>query len=354
MPLASFLRMTVFEEPDFDDHEHVSFFSDDSAGLRAVIAIHRTGPLGTAGGGCRIWPYRDTRAALRDALRLSRAMTYKMALVEIPAGGAKAVVIGQPATPGAREALLLAVGRSVERLAGRFIVSTDVGTGPDDLPVIARTTRWVKLDESGDDTSTATAYGVFVVLRAAVRLRLSKNDLRGVTVAVQGLGRVGLKLCELLGRAGARLLVTDLDPHRVELVAHKLGATAVAPDAILDQSADVFAPCALADAITADNLGRLRCAVIAGSANNQLAESSLADELGCRDILWAPDIVANAGGVVGAASAGGDPAVLRTRLDGLGALLEGVVARAKRDGVSLHEGAERIARDRFRAMGGRP
>src|SRR3954447_17091777 len=186
----------LFDTPEFDAHEHVSFFADGP--LRAIIAIHRTGPLGTAGGGCRIWPYRDEAAALRDALRLSRAMTYKLALVELPAGGAKAVVIGDPLV-GKSEALLLAVGRAVDRLGGRFIVAADVGTDADDLATIGRATMWVSRDAGGArDAAEATAYGVFVGLRASVRWRLGRDDLDGVKVAVQGLGRVGSALAKRL------------------------------------------------------------------------------------------------------------------------------------------------------------
>ncbi|MCU1283268.1 MAG: amino acid dehydrogenase, partial [bacterium] len=203
--------MAVFDAPEFDAHEHVSFFADRPSGLRAIIAVHRTGALGTAGGGCRIWRYRDEAAALRDALRLSRAMTYKLALVELPAGGGKAVVLDD-GRGGKSEALLLAVGGAVDRLGGRFIVAADVGTDAADLATIGRATMWVSRDAgNASDAADATAYGVFVGLRAAVRWRLGRADLDGVTVAVQGLGRVGAALARRLAQAGARLWVTDLD-----------------------------------------------------------------------------------------------------------------------------------------------
>jgi leucine dehydrogenase len=204
------------------------------------------------------------------------------------------------------------------------------------------------------DTAWATAYGVLVCMRAAVRRRFRRTDLTGLTVAVQGLGRVGHALCRLLGAAGARLIVTDLDARLADEVARELGATAVAPDAIFDQSADVFSPCALADALDEQTVPRLRCAVIAGSANNQLANPGLADVLAGRRILYAPDIVINAGGAMGAISSGGDEAALRTRLDSLAILLDGVFERAERLRISTHAAAEEIARERFRAMGGRP
>lgn len=344
----------LFEHEDFDGHEHVSFFADPSVGLRAIIAIHRTGPLGTAGGGCRMWPYADEAEALRDALRLSRAMTYKLALIEVPAGGAKAVILGDPARDKS-EALLRALGRAVDRLGGRFIASEDVGTDPEDLAVVARETLWVNRHSAEADTAAATAYGVLVCLRAAVRRRLGRADLNGLTVAVQGLGRVGRALCSKLAVAGAKLRVSDLDRARVEAVVRESGVVAVAPDEIFDQSVDVFAPCALADALDERTVPRLRCAVVAGSANNQLAAPSLADDLAARGILYVPDIVINAGGALGAAAGtSGDPAVLHARLDGLAALLDGVLARAERERVSTQEAAERTARERFSAMGGRP
>ena len=336
--------MSVFDQGDFDAHEHVSFFADPSAGLRAIVAIHRTGPLGTAGGGVRMHRYGDEQAAVRDALRLSRAMSYKMALVGIPAGGAKAVVLGDPSRDKT-EAMLLALGRAIDRLGGRFIASEDVGTDPEDLRVVARATRWVNPLEL--ETAGPTAYGVLVGIRTAVKLRLGRESLRGVRVAVQGLGRVGRQLCRLLSDEGAQLIVTDVDARLPAEAVSELSAAAVAPDAIYDQEVDVFSPCALADAIDARTVPRLRCAVVAGSANNPLAEPRVADALAARDILYAPDVVVNAGGVLGAV--GGDARTVRARLDAIGPLLEEVIARARQDRSSTEAAAEALARDRMRA-----
>ena len=345
--------MSCFDTADFDAHEHVSFFADQATGLRAIVAIHRTGALGTAGGGCRMWPYADDSRALRDALRLSRAMTYKLALLELPAGGAKAVVIGDPAKDKS-EALLEALGRAVDRLGGRFIIAEDVGTSTADMAVVGRSTLWVSRD-GGFDTAAATAYGVVVAIRTSLRRRLGRDTLEGVKVAVQGLGHVGAALCAQLAAAGARLWVADVDGAAVARAVAKSGAIAVAPAAIFDADVDVFAPCALADALDRDTIARLRCSVVAGSANNQLAELGLADDLRGRRILYAPDIVSNAGGAMGAACAvGADGATLHARLDSLGALLDGVFDRAEREDTSTQVAAERIARERFAAMGGRP
>ena len=348
--------MDLFGAREFDDHEHVSFFADGDSGLRAIIAIHRTGPLGTAGGGCRIWRYRDEAAALRDALRLSRAMTYKLALVDLPAGGAKCVVLADER--GKSQALLRAVGRAVDRLGGRFIVAADVGTDAADVATIGQSTMWVSREDAGADGAEATAYGVLAGLRAAVRWRLERAELGGLTVAVQGLGRVGAALCRLLAQAGARLYVSDLDDDKVRSVAAELRATAVAPEEILGLDVDVVAPCALGDALDAGTVAALRCRVVAGSANDQLADPALADALLRRRILWAPDIAINGGGAIAAASnvsldsAGG--AALRARLDSIGALADGIFERAARERTSTLEAAERTAREHLAAMGATP
>jgi leucine dehydrogenase len=331
----------VFGAPEFDAHEHVSFFADPDAGLRMIVAIHRTGALGAAGGGCRMWPYPDEASALADVLRLSRAMTYKLALLEIPAGGAKAVVLADPARDQ-REALLLAIGRAVERLNGRFIVAGDVGIGPAQLAVIGRATRWVSPHEG--DTAEATARGVVVCLERAVNVRLGRAQLAGLSVAVQGLGRVGRKLARALQAAGARLWVCDLDERAVAEAVRELDAVPLAPARIFDAPVDVFAPCALGGALDRDTVARLRCKVVAGSANNQLAEPGLADALAARGILYAPDFVVNAGGALGSAE----------RAERLGPLFDLVLARAAHDRVTPHAAAEALARERFAAMGGRP
>jgi leucine dehydrogenase len=213
---------------------------------------------------------------------------------------------------------------------------------------------WVSHDAALD--ADATAYGVLVGMRTAVRRRLGRAGLGGLRVAVQGLGHVGAALCARLAAAGARLWVTDLDARACARAAARWHAEVVAPDAIFDQDVDVLAPCALADALDATTIPRLRCRVVAGSANNQLADPALADELTRREILWAPDIAINGGGALGAAasiSSDAGAATLRARLDTIGALLDGIFARAEREHVSTLAAAERTARERFAAMGGR-
>jgi len=321
----------LFDHPDFDRHAEVAFFD---GGI--VIAIHRVGPLGTSGGGCRIWPYDDEDAAVADALRLSRAMSYKLALLELPVGGAKAVVLAREKS----QALLRRVGRAVESLKGRFVIGEDVGTDPADLALLAEETRWVTRHSA--DTSEATAEGVLVCLKHAVQSRLGRARLEGLRIAVQGLGRVGSRLAMRLRREGAHLVVADLDPRRVEAAVRELGATAATPEGLFDEEFEVLSPCALGGVLDPRRVERLRCAVVVGAANAQLAEPGVAETLAARGILYVPDFLANAGGVLG------DPA----RVERLGALFETIFDRAAASGATLHAAAEELARERCRALGG--
>ncbi len=334
--------MAVFDHPDFDAHEQITFISDPQAGLRAIIAIHRTF-MGTAGGGCRVFPYPSPGAALTDALRLSRAMSYKLALVDLPAGGAKTVVIVDPSQKS--EPLLHALGSAVDRLGGRYIIAEDVGTTPEDMQVIGEKTRFVMGKRS--DTSPATGYGVFVGLREAVRRRLDR-DLEGLRVAVQGVGSVGWHLCRHLAEAGAHLIVADSEPEAVRRVVETLGAVAVAPSAIFDADAQVFAPCAMGAVIDEETLPRLHCLVVAGGANNPLASAAQADALGRAGILYAPDFVINAGGVIGAAHEAmrgcGDDAEALAATERIAPLLRAVFDKAEAEDISTHEAALRMAR----------
>jgi leucine dehydrogenase len=347
--------MTPFDAPEFDDHEEVSFVHDPDSGLRAIIAIHTTAPFGLSGGGCRVWPYETSEAALRDALRLSTAMSYKLALTDMPAGGAKTVVIGDAAEK--TEALLLALGRAVDRLGGRYIIAEDVGTTAEDMQTIGQATRYVT--GRRHDTSANTADGVLVGLKTAVRRRLGKEDLVGLRVAVEGLGQVGRRLCEGLRAGGASLIVSDIDMAKAAETAKELGATAVAPDAILGVECDVVAPCALGGTLDERAVEALRCRVVAGAANNQLARPELADALSARSILYAPDFVINAGGVIGAAFEGIDPGAggddargeeqARVATDRVGDLLTEVFERAELRSLSTHAAAVLFAKEKIRA-----
>lgn len=286
--------MNVFSSPDFDDHEHVAFFSDEQTGLRAIVAIHSSRPFGIAGGGCRFHAYPSPDEALRDVLALSRAMTYKLALAGIPSGGAKSVVLGDPSRDKS-EGLLRALGRCIDRLGGRYVIAQDVGTNEADMAIVAKETKYVAGQHGS--SGEATAIGAFAGIRASVERALGR-DLGDVRVGIQGLGQVGHTLARLLRDAGARLVVADVDPSRVERVCNELGAIAVSPDDILSADVDVFSPSAMSRVLTGSSIDALRCKIVAGAANVQLDDERLDTVLQERGILLAPDFVLNMGGVL--------------------------------------------------------
>ena len=278
-------------------HEQVSFSYDPASGYRGIIAIHDT-RLGPALGGTRFWHYHDDREALVDALRLSRGMTYKAAVAGLNLGGGKSVIIGHNRVTR-REAIFRAHGRHVESLGGRYITAEDVGTSTADMEYIRAETEHVTglLGKSGDP-SPVTAYGVYRGIKACARVRYGSDDLSAKVVAVQGCGHVGYSLIKLLHEDGARLVVTDIDPQRVKSVVEDFGAIAVATDAIYAQQANIFAPCALGAVINDDTLAQLKVDIVAGAANNQLAEDRHGVELEKQGMLYAPDYVINGGGLI--------------------------------------------------------
>jgi leucine dehydrogenase len=344
--------MSVFENAAFDNHEEVAFFADPASGLRAIIAVHSTA-LGPSAGGCRLWTYANSAAALTDALRLSRGMSYKSAIAGLALGGGKAVVI-KPSDPFDRERLFLAFGRAVESLKGRYVTAEDVGMAVADMNVITRETSHVAGRAQGraasGDPSPKTAAGVFLALRIAAKRRLQRSDLRGLRVAVQGIGHVGYKLCRLLHAAGATLIVCDIDMQTVQKAEAEFGARAVSLDAIYDQDVDVFSPCALGAILNRETLPRLKAKVVAGAANNQLADDGIGADLMSRAILYAPDYVANGGGIINvAAEVSGtyDPSWVEAKIAGLGTTLEEVFARAELQRRPPGEVADAIARERI-------
>ena len=344
--------VTPFTHPEFDAHERVVFINDQASGLRAIIAIHST-RLGPAAGGCRMWPYASPDEALADVLRLSRGMTYKNAVAGLDLGGGKAVIIADPKTQKT-PALMRAFGRAVEGLGGAYFTAEDVGVGVDDMELVRQETRFVAGLAEGrhasGDPSPVTARGVFEGLRIAVRLKLGREDLTGVRVAVQGLGHVGESLCGMLGEAGATLLVADIDPARAQAVARASGAAVVAPDAIIDADADVFAPCALGGILNDDTIPRLRARIIAGAANNQLGRPEHGDALHARGILYVPDFVINGGGIINVAReiAGiDDGGWVEQKLAGLVANLEAILREAAERAVPPAGIAEDFARRRL-------
>ena len=292
--------MGIFEQMAQYGHEQLVFCYDKSTGLRAIIAIHDT-TLGPALGGLRMWQYEREEDAVTDVLRLSRGMTYKNSAMGLNLGGGKAVLWGDPRTDKSEE-LFRAFGKFVESLGGRYITAEDVGTTVEDLNyILMETDHAAGRAELSGDPSPVTAYGVFMGLKAAVKKVFGTEELKGRKVAVQGLGKVGMALCEYLHDAGARLTVADINPEAVERAKREFGATVVAPDEIYGVECDIFAPCALGAVMNDDTIPQLKCRIVAGSANNQLKEPRHGDMLRERGILYAPDFVINGGGVINVA-----------------------------------------------------
>ena len=290
---------TSFTHPEFSDHERVVFVNDKAAGLKAIIAVHNT-RRGPAIGGCRMWPYESADAALTDVLRLSRGMTYKNALAGINSGGGKSVIIGDPRT-AKTPALFRAMGAAIESLGGRYIVAEDSGTSPTDMAVIAEETTHVaglESDSSNGDPSPSTALGVFLSIREAVSFRLGRSDLLGVRVHVQGLGKVGFELAKLLVRDGAVVNASDINDDNCRRASDELSIRIVSNDELLTGNCDVFAPCALGGVLNEWSIPTLKTSVIAGAANNQLLTQKDDIRLANAGILYCPDYLINAGGVV--------------------------------------------------------
>lgn len=293
--------MDLFRQTAEMGHERVLFCSNPEAGLRAVVAIHST-VLGPGLGGVRMWPYATTDEAVVDALRLARGMTYKAAAAGVQLGGAKAVILGDPKRDKT-EALFRAFGRAVESLAGHYITAEDVGTGPADMEWIAAETRWVTgLPEDrggGGDPSPVTARGVHSGMRAAALRRWGNDSLAGRSVAIQGLGSVGGYLASYLAEDGAKVFGCDVDGEACAAARDRHGVEIVPHQEIFDVEADVFSPCALGAILRPETIARLKVAIVAGGANNQLAEPARdGDELHRRGILYAPDFIINAGGLI--------------------------------------------------------
>lgn len=323
--------------------EALHLAQDPVTGLRAIIAIHDT-RLGPALGGCRYLAYPDDDSALRDAIRLARGMSYKAALAGLPHGGGKAVIL-RPAHVPDRAALFEAFGRMVETLGGRYITAVDSGTSSLDMDCVALHTRHVTSTQAAGDPSPCTALGVFAGIRASALARLGSDDLEGLHIAVQGLGNVGYALAEQLAAAGAELLVSDLDPGRVQLAVEQLGAHPVASDALLTTPCDILAPCGLGGVLNAQSAPQLRCAVVAGAANNQLASPDIADLLEARGILYAPDYVINSGGLIHVAlrHRGDDMPAITAHLARIGQRLTDIYAHAQADKRSPARVADALA-----------
>lgn len=297
--------MSVFENSAFDAHERVQFCHDPASGLHAIIAIHSTA-LGPAAGGARMWTYATEAEAVTDVLRLSQGMSYKNAMAGLKLGGGKAVIIKSPDFVES-DALFEAFGGFVERMDGAYVTAEDVGMRVDIMEVISRRTRYVtglpkKDGQAGGDPSPKTSWGIFKGIEAAVQFRHQRDDMRGLRVAVQGVGNVGYHLCRYLHEAGASLVVADIDEQRVARVVDEFDAEAGSLGEILFADVDVVAPCALGAILTEDSIPQLKAGIVAGGANNQLATPEDGQRLFDAGVLYAPDYVINAGGIINVAS----------------------------------------------------
>jgi leucine dehydrogenase len=342
----------IFDMREFDGHELVVFGHDVPTGLRAIIAIHST-VLGPAAGGCRMWPYTGTAEAVADVLRLSRGMSYKNAMAGLEFGGGKAVILADPRkkTPE----LLEAFGRFVDSLAGRYVTAEDVGTTTADMTNVARATRFVAglgraPGEAGGDPGPKTALGVFLGIKAAVKFRLGRADLGGVTVALQGAGGVGYHLAGLLAAEGAQLRVADVRPAAVQRVCDEFRARAVPVEQVLFEDVDVLSPCALGAVLTAHSMPRLRARIVAGAANNQLAQGQDGGGLPAAGILYAPDYVINAGGIISVSReyrGGATEAQVIADIQAIPVRLTEIFERARRENRTTNAVADQMARERL-------
>ena len=339
----------IFNELNFDDHEQVVFVSEPKSGLKGIIAVHNTN-LGPAMGGCRMWNYASEALAVNDVLRLSRGMTYKNAVAGLPIGGGKSVIIGNPKTDKT-PALFEALGEALERLSGRYITAEDVGTSPQDMAHVATKTRYVAGLGSSGDPSPYTALGCFVGAQAAVKHHFKRDSMEGLTVALQGLGHVGYDYARRLHEAGAKLMVADIDEAALERARAEFGAEVVGVDAIYDVDADIYAPCALGATLNPNTLSRLRAKIVAGGANNQLATADIGDLLRQKKVLYAPDFVLNAGGIIKVCYEylKKPEADVEAHVREISSTLAEIFARADREGRSTAVVADELARSRFQA-----
>lgn len=344
--------MELFDQIAENDHEQVVLCHEPSCGYRGIIAIHDT-TLGPALGGTRFWSYASDEEALIDVLRLSRGMTFKAAMAGLNLGGGKSVIIGDPRTLR-REAIFRAHGRFVESLGGRYITAEDVGTSVADMDYVKMETEHVTgLSDTSGDPSPVTAYGVYRGIKAAAKEKLGSDDLAGKTVTVQGVGHVGYYLCQYLAGEGAKLVVTDIDAERIQRVVQEFGARSVAPSEIYAVDADVYAPSALGATINDETIPQLKVQIVAGAANNVLAEERHGQELHDRGILYAPDFVINGGGLInvyGELNGWAPEQSMRKAGEIYTTLLE-IFELARENGIPPSEAAERAAERRIDAIG---
>ena len=340
---------TPWGYPDFDAHESLHFIHDEPSGLRAIIAVHST-HLGPAGGGTRFWHYADDVDALTDALRLSRGMSFKNAMAGLPLGGGKAVILAGEDRAKSPE-LLAAFGKAIEQLGGQYVTAEDVGMTIADMIEIARQTKHVAglpvaSGAVGGDPGPHTSLGVFLGIKAAVRRALGKDSLAGLHIALQGAGSVASGVAMHAAADGARLSIADVDTARAQALATEVGGTVVDPADLLALEADVVSPCALGAILAADSIAALRTPVVAGGANNQLAQPGDGARLQARGILYAPDYVINAGGIINVSTeyvGDGDASLVRQRLEAIPDRLEAIWSESAATGRDPAQVADAMA-----------
>ncbi|MEO1503830.1 MAG: Glu/Leu/Phe/Val dehydrogenase dimerization domain-containing protein [Pseudomonadota bacterium] len=343
------LPVDIFAHPDFDAHEQVVFATDEGSGLRAIISVHNTN-RGPGLGGCRIWPYDSEADAVTDVLRLARGMTYKAALAGLDLGGGKSVILADAKTQKTPD-MMRAMGVAVERLGGRYIVAEDVGATPADMDAIATQTTYVSGRSNGvGDPSPWTAEGVYLCLERAVQHRRN-TDLSGVRVAVKGLGAVGGKLARKLAQAGATLFIADIRDDAARTIAAETGATVVGVDEATSLNVDVYAPCALGGELDARTIDTIKAEIICGAANNQLATPEDGARLAARGILYCPDYLVNAGGLISVAREAIplSDADAEAKLRALPDTLQTVGKRSDADQASMADTADLLAEERFKS-----
>ncbi len=344
----------VFNNPSFANHEQIVFCHDKDTGLKAIIAIHDT-TLGSALGGTRMWVYKTEEEALNDVLRLSRGMTYKAAISGLQLGGGKAVIFGD-SKKDKTAAMFIKYGEFIESLNGKYITAEDVGTSTSDMVNVRKSTKHVAgLPEEiggGGDPSPVTAYGVYMGMKAAAKKFWGNDSLSGKKIAIQGVGHVGENLVRLVTQEKAKVYVTDISQDQLKVIADKYGAEIVSPDAIYDVPSDIYAPCALGATLNTENIQRLKCSVISGAANNQLADENVHGRmLADKGILYAPDFLINAGGLINVFSElkGYNRKDALSHTEKIFDTTIEIFDKAEREKLTTVEAAKRIAEERIAA-----
>ncbi|MGG0284197.1 branched-chain amino acid dehydrogenase [Peribacillus butanolivorans] len=346
--------MEIFKYLEKYDYEQLLFCQDKQSGLKAIIAIHDT-TLGPALGGTRMWTYATEEEAIEDALRLSKGMTYKNAAAGLNLGGGKTVIIGDP-RKDKNEEMFRAFGRYIQGLNGRYITAEDVGTTVEDMDLIHEETDFVTgispAFGSSGNPSPVTAYGVYRGMKAAAKEAFGTDSLEGKVVAVQGVGNVAYNLCRHLHEEGAKLIVTDINKESVARAVESFGAIAVNPDEIYGVQCDIYAPCALGAVINDQTINQIKAKVIAGAANNQLKEPVHGDQIHEKGIVYAPDYVINAGGVINVADEllGYNRERALKKVETVYDTIERVIEIAKRDNIPTYKAADRMAEERIERM----